>query len=98
MSNIPQNLRKTFYTVYSQTSQTPNVSLTYNIGTLDKITGVDISCLNILAYMLLETNQAILYQQFIESQLADSFGMAGLNIGTVLTFGFTLKNASIPGQ
>lgn len=54
--------------------------------------------LNILSYLLLETNQALFYQNFIEKGQADSFGISGLNIGSIVSFIFTLKNVKIPSD
>lgn len=72
--------------------------MTYSLGLLKDITPVETICLNILSYLLLETNQAILYQELIESGLADSFGYSGLQINTNLTFGVYLQNASLTQQ
>ncbi len=44
---------------------------------LDQADSIELICLNILSYLLLQINQAIFYQEFIEAGLADSFGMSG---------------------
>lgn len=64
---------------------------------LEKVGDVDITCLNILSYLLLETNQAVFYQEFIESGLADSFGSSGVNVNSWVSWAVTLKNAKISG-
>ena len=35
------------------------------------------------------------YQEFIEANLADSFGSSGFNASSLLSFGITLKNIKI---
>ena len=95
MQNMPNAMQKIFYQVNSFTAETPNLGLTYNLGLLESTDAVDVTCLNILSYLLLDSNQALLYQEFIEANLADSFGSSGFNASSLLSFGITLKNIKI---
>lgn len=58
MQGMPTKIDKVFHRVSSYTAETPNVALAYNLGLLADTDGVDVTCLNILSYLLLETNQA----------------------------------------
>ena len=51
-----------------------------------------------LSYLLLETNQANLYHDFIESGLADSFGFSGFFNYSIPVFSFSLQNSSLTNQ
>ena len=47
--------------------------------------------LKLLSYLLLEKSNALVYQHFIETDIAQNIGFSGLNEGKLSTFTVTLK-------
>lgn len=68
------------------------ISLGYYLGQLDKLPREEVTALSMLSYLFFETNQAVFFEELIESGLGDTFtNQYGLAAGKLLTFFFGVK-------
>lgn len=88
---IPEPVQNKHKTIVSYTSETNNISINYFLGLTDNFTPVETLSLRIIAYLLLEKSNALLYQKFIESGIAQNIGFSMFNEAKVSTFTLTLK-------
>ena len=65
--------------VVSNTAENNSVSINFLLGLSDNINPLEIMCLRVLHYILLDKSNAKLYKKFIESGIAQNIGFSGYN-------------------
>lgn len=87
----PAPVHQKHLNIKTYTSECNSVSITYNLGVADQLSPVEIAGLRLLAYLLLDKNNALIYKEFVETGIAQTIGYSGLNEGKLSTFTVTLK-------
>lgn len=82
----------------SDNVEVDSVGISYWMGNLHNITEVDQVCMKILSYVLLDGNQALLYEEFVEGGSVEALGHGGYWVGSMCTWNVVLRGVKLTPQ